>query len=205
MGPISKIVIASHNQGKVREIGELLSPFGFAVVSAAQLNVDEPEETGLTFAENALLKARNTTERTGMVALADDSGMAIAALGGAPGIYSARWAGESKDFSVAFERIKKELKEKNIQPNDGIRASFICALCLYFPGGENHIFEGRIDGTLTFPPRGDKGFGYDPVFIPEGYDITFAEMEHDKKQAISHRARAFAKLVKYLERNNLAA
>jgi len=205
MQPISKIVIASHNQGKVREIGELLAPLGFSVVSAGEMNIDEPEETGLTFAENALLKARNTTEKSGLVALADDSGMAIPALGGAPGIYSARWAGEGKDFSVAFSRIERELKAKNIEDINITKASFICSLCLYFPGGENHIFEGRIDGTLNFPPRGEKGFGYDPVFIPEGYDITFAEMEHVKKQAISHRARAFKKLMEYLESNNLAA
>lgn len=196
---ISKIVIASHNAGKVREIGELLAPLGFDVVSAAQVDIDEPEETGLTFAENALLKARNSSEKSNLIALADDSGMAIPALGGAPGIYSARWAGENKDFSVAFSRIEKELKEKNIEDINTTRASFICSLCLYFPGGENHIFEGRIDGTLQFPPQGEKGFGYDPIFIPDGYDITFAQMDHDKKQLISHRARAFKKLVEFLE------
>ncbi len=199
MQPIPKIVIASHNKGKVKEIGELLAPLGFSVVSAGEMNVDEPEETGLTFAENALLKAHNTTAKTGLVALADDSGLAIPALGGAPGIFSARWAGENKDFTVAFARIEKELKAKNIEDINTTKASFICSLCLYFPGGENHIFEGRIDGTLQFPPQGEKGFGYDPVFIPDGYDITFAQMDHYKKQAISHRARAFKKLVEFLE------
>ncbi len=191
---LKKIVIASHNKGKVREIGELLAPLGMRVVSAGEMNVDEPEETGSTFAENAILKAENTAAKTGLPALADDSGLAIPALGGAPGIYSARWAGADKDFASAFARIQKELPTAN-----GAAAYFICSLCLVIPGAKPQIFEGRIDGTLTFPPRGEHGFGYDPIFIPEGYDITFAQMDAAKKHSMSHRARAFEKFVKYLE------
>lgn len=194
-----KIVIASHNKGKLKEIGELLAPLGFAVVSAGELGVDEPEETGKTFAENAILKARNTMEKTALPALADDSGLAIPALGGAPGIYSARWAGADKDFSVAFTRIEKELKEKNISDINGVDAYFICSLCLAVPDEKEQVFEGRIDGKLTFPPRGNHGFGYDPIFIPQGYDISFAEMDAAKKHSMSHRARAFQKFLEYLE------
>ncbi len=195
---LRKIVIASHNKGKLKEIGELLAPLGFTVVSAGELGVDEPEETGKTFAENAILKALNTMEKTGIPALADDSGLAIPALGGAPGIYSARWAGADKDFRVAFSRIEKELKEKNINSN-GVDAYFICSLCLAIPGEKEQVFEGRIDGKLTFPPRGEHGFGYDPIFIPQGYDISFAEMDAAKKHSMSHRARAFEKFLAYLE------
>ncbi len=194
-----KIVIASHNKGKLKEIGELLAPLGFSVISAGEMGVDEPEETGLTFAENAILKAVNTTTKTELPALADDSGLAIPALGGAPGIYSARWAGADKNFDVAFARIQKELADKNIANASGIPAYFICSLCLATPDSEPQIFEGRIDGTLTFPPRGEHGFGYDPIFIPEGYDITFAEMDSAAKHSISHRARAFTKFVQYLK------
>ncbi len=194
-----KIVIASHNKGKVKEIAELIAPLGLSVVSAAEMNVDEPEETGLTFAENAILKALNTAEKTGLPALADDSGLAIPELGGAPGIYSARWAGADKNFDAAFTRIKKELAEKNIPNANGVAAYFVCALCLALPDKTTQVFEGRIDGTLTFPPRGEHGFGYDPIFIPEKYDITFAEMDSAKKHAMSHRARAFEKFLRYLE------
>ncbi|MEK6747100.1 MAG: RdgB/HAM1 family non-canonical purine NTP pyrophosphatase [Pseudomonadota bacterium] len=196
-----KIVIASHNKGKVREIGELLAPLGLSVVSASEMGVDEPEETGLTFSENAILKAVNTANKTGLPALADDSGLCVEDLDGAPGIYSARWAGENKDFTVAFARIQKELSDKNILNANGVPAYFICALCLTLPNDETQIFEGRIDGVLTFPPRGEHGFGYDPIFIPDGYDITFAEMNSKEKHAISHRARAFKKLLEYLENN----
>lgn len=193
-----KLVIASHNSGKLREIAQLIAPFGIQAVSAGEMGVDEPEETGLTFAENAALKARNTAQKTGLFALADDSGLAIPALGGAPGIYSARWAGKDKDFSQAFARIQKELAEKSIADANGTAAYFMCALCLAAPDGDERIFEGRIDGKLVFPPRGEQGFGYDPIFIPEGYDITFAEMDSDEKHKISHRARAFAKFVENL-------
>lgn len=199
MQALSKIIIASHNKGKVREIEELLAPLGLSVASAGEMGVDEPEETGLTFAENAMLKARNSMEKTGFASLADDSGLAIPALGGAPGIYSARWAGADKNFDAAFARIRKELADKNIEDESGVPAYFICALCLSIPGGEDVIFEGRIDGTLAFPPRGEYGFGYDPIFVPEGYDITFAEMDSGKKHSMSHRARAFEKFLEYLE------
>lgn len=194
-----KIVIASHNKGKLKEIGELLAPLGFSVISAGEMGVDEPEETGLTFAENAILKAVNTATKTGLPAIADDSGLAIPALGNAPGIYSARWAGADKNFDVAFSRIQKELTDKNIANTNGIPAYFICSLCLATPDSEPQIFEGRIDGTLTFPPRGEHGFGYDPIFIPEGYNVTFAEIDSNKKHSMSHRARAFAKFVQYLK------
>lgn len=197
---LQKLVIASHNNGKVKEIVDLISTLGLQVISAADMGVDEPEETGVTFAENASLKARNTTEKTGMPALADDSGLVIPALDGSPGIYSARWA-ENKNFSLAFERIKKELAEKNIIDANGIPAHFICVLCLSLPNGEEHIFEGRVDGTLTFPEKGEKGFGYDPIFTPEGYEITFAEMEAREKHAISHRAKAFEKFLHYLKKD----
>ena len=194
-----KLVIASHNKGKVREIGELLAPFSMQVVSASEMNIDEPEETGKTFAENAILKAENTSAKTGFAALADDSGLAIPALDGAPGIYSARWAGADKNFDMSFDRIKKELSEKNIKNPNGVEAYFICCLCLSIPNSEPQIFEGRVDGTLIFPPCGEHGFGYDPIFIPSGYDITFAQMEAKEKHLISHRARAFEKFINYLE------
>lgn len=195
---LKKIVIASHNEGKIKEIGELISPLGISVVSASEMGVDEPEETGKTFAENALLKAKNTAEKTGLPALADDSGLAVTALDGAPGIYSARWAGKDKDFGKAFLRIKQELAAKNVKDANTTHAYFICALCFAVPKEDPQIFEGRIDGKLTFPPRGNHGFGYDPIFIPDGYDVTFAEMDSLKKHSISHRARAFEKFVKYL-------
>lgn len=194
---LKKLVIASHNKGKVKEIGELLAPLGFSVVSAAEMNIDEPEEIGLTFAENAILKALNTTKKTGLPALADDSGLAIPALGGAPGIYSARWAGADKNFGAAFARIKQELTDKKIADASGTPAYFICSLCLALPDKNTQVFEGRIDGTLTFPPRGEHGFGYDPIFIPENCDITFAEMNSTKKHAMSHRAKAFEKLLAF--------
>lgn len=194
----SKLVIASHNKGKVKEIGELLAPLGLVVVSAAEMGVDEPEETGLTFAENAILKARNTAEKTGLPALADDSGLAIPALDGQPGIYSARWASADKKFALAFDRIRQELSARNIENPNGTPAYFICALCLSLPDNTIEVFEGRIDGTLNFPPCGEHGFGYDPIFIPDGYAVTFAEMGTNKHN-ISHRARAFEKFLKYLK------
>ncbi|MEZ5691758.1 MAG: RdgB/HAM1 family non-canonical purine NTP pyrophosphatase [Rickettsiales bacterium] len=195
---LDKLVIASHNKGKIREISELLSSLNITVLSAGELSIDEPEETGNSFAENATLKAKNTSEKSGLAALADDSGIVIPALDGMPGIYSARWAGKDKDFSVAFERIKNELTTKGIDPESGVSAYFVCVLCLSMPDKKEHIFEGRIDGTLTFPPRGEKGFGYDPIFIPDGYDKTFAEIPAIEKQRISHRAKAFVKFLEYL-------
>lgn len=188
--PGRKLVIASHNPGKVREIADLLAPFDLEVTSAADFGLPEPEETGTTFAANAELKARASAKGTGLTALADDSGLAVRALGGAPGIYSARWAGPDKDFAVAMERVERELGDN---PDRG--AAFICALALAWPDGATEVFEGRIEGTLTWPPRGTRGFGYDPIFLPEGDERTFAEMDPGEKHAISHRARAFAQLV----------
>ena len=193
--PAGRLVIASHNPGKVREIGELLAPFGMEVVSAGELGLPEPEETGTTFQANAELKARAAAAGSGLPALADDSGLAIAALGGEPGIYSARWAGPDKDFAIAMQRVEDELERKAAAGNGDRSAAFFCVLCLATPEGETACFEGRIDGRLVWPPRGDRGFGYDPIFVPEGDRRTFGEIEPATKHAMSHRARAFAKLV----------
>lgn len=186
----SKLVIASHNPGKVREIAALLQPFGCDVVSAGDSGLDEPEETGATFAANAELKARAAAMGSGLPALADDSGLAVTALGGEPGIYSARWAGPDKDFNIAMQTVEDKLAGK-----DDRSAHFVCALALCWPDGHMETFEGRVDGTLVWPMRGDQGFGYDPIFIADGYDITFAEMDPMEKHRISHRADAFRKLV----------
>ena len=185
------LVIASHNPGKLREIADLLEPFGITVTSAGDLGLAEPEETGATFAENAALKARAATQGAGRPALADDSGLAVHALGGQPGIHSARWAGPDKDFEAAMERVERELGQTADR-----RAAFVCALCLAVPEGGERSFEGRVGGRLVWPPRGGRGFGYDPIFVPEGYEITFGEMVPAEKHKISHRARAFAKLVR---------
>ena len=188
----SRLVIASHNAGKLGEIAALMTPLGVATVGAGELGLDEPEETGLSFTENAVLKARAAAEATGAPALADDSGLVVAGLGGAPGIHSARWAetARGRDFAVAMARIEAELGD-----NADRRAYFICVLALYWPDGDCQSFAGRIEGVLAFPPRGNRGFGYDPIFVPDGHHLTFGEMEADHKHAISHRARAFAKLV----------
>ena len=187
------LVVASHNEGKVREIRDLLTPFAVTTRSAKELNLSEPEETGATFAANAQLKAEAAAKAARMIALADDSGLEVEALGNAPGIYSARWAGEARDFNAAMTRIERELAAI---PNASKRARFVCALAIAYPDGRpTEIFEGTVDGILTFPPRGSKGFGYDPIFIADGQAMTFAEMEPDAKHAISHRAHAFAKLV----------
>jgi XTP/dITP diphosphohydrolase len=191
------LVIATHNPGKLREIAELVAPFGVNIVSATELGLPEPEETGETFAANAALKAHAAAEGSGHPALADDSGLAVAALGGAPGIHSARWAGSEKDFAAAMARVERELVEaaRTGGARDR-RAAFVCALCLAYPDGREQVFEGRIEGHLTWPPRGERGFGYDPMFLAEGHEITFGEMEPAEKHKISHRARAFAKLVR---------
>ena len=191
------LVIATHNPGKLREIEELVAPFGIDVVSAAALGLPEPEETGKTFAENAAIKARAAVQGAGLAALADDSGLAIEALGGAPGIYSARWAGPEKDFAAAMAQAERELGEASRKTGvDNRRAAFVCALCLAYPDGREEVFQGRIEGRLVWPPRGARGFGYDPMFQAEGHEITFGEMEPAEKHKISHRARAFAKLVR---------
>ncbi len=182
-----KLVIASHNPGKIREIDDLLRPYGVAPVSAGALDISEPEETETTFAGNARLKALHCARASTRPALADDSGLEVHALDGAPGIYSARWAGAGKDFSMAMARVDRELAARG-----GDRtANFTAALCLAWPDGETHVFEGKVYGQLVWPPRGDQGFGYDPMFVPDGETLTFGEMEPLKKHAISHRARAF--------------
>ncbi|MEG3151867.1 RdgB/HAM1 family non-canonical purine NTP pyrophosphatase [Sphingomonas sp. ZT3P38] len=187
-----KLVIASHNQGKVREILEMLAPYGIEPVSAADLDLPEPEETGTTFLANAELKALQAADLTGLPALADDSGLCVDALNGDPGIFSARWAGESKDFRVAMQRVNDAIEATG--PDASRDAHFICVLALAWPDGHVEWFEGRVDGTLVWPPRGTGGFGYNPIFMPIGSDQTFAEMP-DAKKAISHRARAFEEMM----------
>lgn len=187
-----KLVIASHNPGKVREILEMLGPYGIEPVSAAELDLPEPEETGTTFLANAELKALQAADLTGLPALADDSGLCVDALGGEPGIFSARWAGETKDFRVAMQRVNDAIEATG--PNASRDAHFMCVLALAWPDGHVEWFEGRVDGTLVWPPRGTGGFGYNPIFVPEGSDQTFAEMP-DAKKAISHRARAFEEMM----------
>lgn len=188
-----KLVIASHNAGKVREIAELLGPYGIEPVSAGALGLPEPDETGTTFIANAELKALQAADLSGLPALADDSGLCVEALNGDPGIFSARWAGPEKDFSLAMRLVHEALVAKG--PDTGRDAHFVCALALAWPDGHVEAFEGRVDGMLVWPPRGEKGFGYDPVFQPLGHDMTFAEMEPGAKHAMSHRADAFRQLV----------
>jgi XTP/dITP diphosphohydrolase len=192
-----KLVIATHNSGKFREISALLEPLGIACVSAGELDLPEPEETGVSFVDNAELKAREAADLTGLPALADDSGLCVDALGGMPGIFSARWAEEragARDFRLAMERVWEQLEACG--PRVTRDAHFICALSIGWPNdGQCDTFEGRVDGKLVWPPRGDKGFGYDPMFIAAGHEQTFGEMEPEEKHRISHRAEAFAKLV----------
>ncbi len=194
-----ELVIASHNPGKVREIDELLRPCGVNVLSAAGLGLAEPVEDGDTFEANALIKARAVASESGRPALADDSGLVVAALDGAPGIYSARWAGPEKDFAAAMQKIEDALGQKGVGVDDldTRRAYFVCVMALAWPGEASRsvTFEGRVHGHIAWPPRGDNGFGYDPIFIPEGRKITFGEMEAAEKHKISHRTNAFAKMV----------
>lgn len=187
-----RIVVASHNQGKVREIAELLKPFGIEPVSAGTLGLPEPEETETTFIGNALLKARAAALASGMPALADDSGLAVAALQGDPGIYSARWAGPGKDFGLAMNKVEDALQASGSRDRS---ARFVCALALCWPDGEDVAFEGTVAGEMIWPPRGLHGFGYDPVFQATGQEITFGEMDPAEKHAISHRADAFRQLL----------
>nr|WP_068148138.1 RdgB/HAM1 family non-canonical purine NTP pyrophosphatase [Kordiimonas lipolytica] len=186
----NKLVIASHNKGKVREIGELLAPFGVETISAGELDLPEPVEDGLSFIANAEIKALAAAKASGLPALSDDSGLEVHGLGGEPGIYSARWAGPSKDFNIGMKAVMDKLGDN---PDRG--ANFTCALTLAWPDGHMESFEGKVFGSLTWPMRGEKGFGYDPIFIPEGHDITFAEMEPAEKHAMSHRADAFKQLI----------
>lgn len=185
-----RLVIASHNKGKVREIRDLVAPFAISVVSVAELGLPEPEETGSTFAENAALKAVAAARGSGLPVLADDSGLCVDALGGEPGIHSARWGGPERDFALAMRRV-----EDKLAGHADRSAHFTCALVLGWPDDWCDTFEGHVHGRLVWPPRGDQGFGYDPMFVAEGYDITFGEMEPVEKHRISHRARAFAKLL----------
>jgi XTP/dITP diphosphohydrolase len=191
-----RIVVASHNSGKVREIGELLRPLGVEAISAASLALPEPEETEATFAGNAELKARAAARASGLPALADDSGLEVFALDGAPGVYSARWAGPNKDFTLAMARVGRELEARGA----GDRAArFVCVLALAQPNGAVESFEGEARGAIVWPARGDKGFGYDPIFAPEGHVKTFAEMTPEEKLPLTHRARAFEKLLAALK------
>lgn len=224
-GGIKHLLLATHNTGKVREFAALLAPLSINVISASEMKIPEPEETGQTFAENALLKARAAHLATGLPALSDDSGLCVHALGGAPGIYSARWTGPEKNYEAAFARIEQELAEAGAKPP--FTAHFACVLALVLPNEDStsesamscestphvicsrqiteantnsteHIFEGQVHGTLTFPPRGPQGFGYDPIFIPDGYAHSFGELGADIKKTISHRARACEKLLRFL-------
>ncbi len=194
------LVVATHNAGKLREFADLLRPYGLTARSAAELGLAEPEETGTTFAENARLKALAAAEASGLPAIADDSGLAVDALDGQPGIYSARWAGPERDFCRAMRNIEEKLQLAGARAADQRAAHFVCVLCLAWPDGECVDVEGRVDGTLVWPPRGDNGFGYDPMFMPDGHDRTFGEMPAEAKHGdggrtgLSHRARAFALL-----------
>jgi XTP/dITP diphosphohydrolase len=192
-----KLVIASHNLGKVREIRELLRPFDVNVVSAGDLGLPEPIEDGLTFVANAKIKALSATLASGLPALADDSGLSVNSLNNEPGIYSARWAGPNKDFSLAMKKIHKKLKKFNDKS-----AHFTCALALCWPDEHSESFEGKVFGHIIWPPKGDKGFGYDPIFIAKGMNVTFSEMQPNAKHNISHRAKAFKKLVKACFKTN---
>lgn len=186
----NRLVIASHNPGKVREISDLLAPWSIDVVSAAELNLPEPEETGLTFKENAKLKSDAAAFGSKLPALADDSGLAVNALNGAPGIYSARWGGAEKNFNIAMARVNEEMAD---DPDRG--AQFVCALALSWPDGHSEVFEGTVGGTLVWPPRGKRGFGYDPMFLGDGDARTYGEIAPEEKHEKSHRAIAFRKLI----------
>jgi XTP/dITP diphosphohydrolase len=196
-----RLVIATHNKGKLAEMRELLALHGVEAVSASELNLPEPDETGTTFATNARIKAEAAAQASGLPSFADDSGLAVDALDGAPGIYSARWAGETKDFRHAMEKVEAGLRERDAFTPEQRKAHFVSVLCVAWPDGHVEEFEGKVDGTLVWPPRGEKGFGYDPIFLPDGFDLTFGEMTSEEKhglppkgQGLSHRARAFIKL-----------
>lgn len=186
-----RLVAATHNKGKVVELKALFEPLGFDVVSAGELGLDEPVETEFTFAGNALLKARAACEATGSPALSDDSGIAVTALGGMPGVNTADWAGHPRDFYVAMEKVERELQAIGATDRS---AKFVCCLAVVWPDGREETYQGEVHGDLVWPPRGDRGFGYDPVFVAKGETETFGEIDPDKKHAMSHRADAFAKL-----------
>ena len=196
------IVVASHNAGKIREIEDLIGPFGFSAKSAAELKFEEPDETGTTFEENATIKALASAKASGLPALSDDSGLVVDALDGAPGVYTANWAEKedgTRDFVMAMEKVEKALADKGVTDAKDRTARFVSVLCLAWPDGHTELFRGEVDGTVVWPARGSQGFGYDPVFQPEGYETTFGEMSAEEKHgwkpgdaaALSHRARAF--------------
>lgn len=190
LDPGARLVVATHNEGKARELAAILDN-RFELVSAGALGLPEPEETEATFSGNALLKARTAADRSGLIALADDSGLSVAALDGAPGVYSARWAGPDKDFALAMRKVEERVEAVG---GEDLSAWFTCALALAWPDGPAVVVEGRVDGTLVFPGRGARGFGYDPIFQPQGETLTFGELDPVAKDAMSHRARAFEKL-----------
>ena len=197
-----RLVLASHNKGKLAEFQELFEPFGLELISAGELDLPEPEETGTTFAENARIKAHAAAQGSGLIALSDDSGLCVDALGGDPGVYTANWAGPNKDFAHGMKRVEDALQAANATSPSQRKAHFIATLCLAHPDGRDWLFEGRVDGIIVDPPRGDRGHGFDPVFMPAGYDITFGQMPAEMKHSwsrgqtgLSHRARAFAKFV----------
>jgi XTP/dITP diphosphohydrolase len=196
-----RLVVATHNSGKLKEMRELLMPFGIDALSAGELGLPEPAENGPTFKENARIKARAAATASGLPAFADDSGLTVDALGGAPGIYSARWAGPEKDFWRAMQAVEDKLRERGAHAGSQRKAQFVCALCLAWPDGHLEEFDAAVPGTLVWPPRGDKGFGYDPMFLPDGHTLTFGEMTNTEKhglppagKGLSHRARAFLRL-----------
>ncbi|MET3897648.1 XTP/dITP diphosphohydrolase [Devosia sp. UYZn731] len=197
-----RLVLATHNKGKLKEFQELFEPFGLELISAGDLGLPEPEETGTTFAENARLKAHASAQGSGMIALSDDSGLCVDALGGDPGVYTADWAGVPRDFAHAMKRVEDALQAANATSPSQRKAHFMATLCLAHPDGRDWLFEGRCSGTMVWPPRGERGHGYDPAFMPDGYDITFGQMPAEMKHSwtpgetgLSHRARAFAKFV----------
>jgi XTP/dITP diphosphohydrolase len=198
---VCRLVIATHNPGKLDEMRELLAPYGIDAISAGEMGLEEPQETGMSFRDNARIKAEAAAQATGLPAFADDSGLAVDALDGAPGIYSARWAGPDKNFRRAMETIEEKLGERGATTPERRKAQFVSALCVAWPDGHVEEFEARVAGTLVWPPRGEQGFGYDPMFLPDGHARTFGEMSSEEKhglppggKGLSHRARAFVKL-----------
>ena len=196
---IREIVIASHNEGKVKEIRSLLKPLGFKIYSAKKFKINEPIENGKTFSENSLIKSRNASLKSGIPAIADDSGLCVLSLNNDPGIYSARWAGKSKNFDNAMKKIEKKMIKNKLFNKSSRRAFFCCALSIYFPNNDFRIFEGKKYGHIQFPASGINGFGYDPIFIPKGYKKTFGEMNFKYKERISHRSIAFKKMKRFLK------
>ena len=196
---INEIVIASHNEGKVKEIRSLLKPLGFKIYSAKKFKINEPIENGKTFSENSLIKSRNASLKSGIPAIADDSGLCVLSLNNDPGIYSARWAGKSKNFDNAMKKIERKMIKNKLFNKSSRRAFFCCALSIYFPNNDFRIFEGKKYGHIQFPASGIKGFGYDPIFIPKGYKKTFGEMNFKYKERISHRSIAFKKMKRFLK------